>query len=186
MIDGDRLPTLDAGNVALRWLRDDDTPALYRIFSNADAVQYWSHGPMRDEAEAVALLAQIRECFKERSLFQWGVVRAVDDGVIGTCTLAQLDADNRRAEVGFILHPEHWRRGYMRAAFGRLIAFAFDELALIRLEADVDPANVASLALLEAMGFRREGLCRERWIVDGVVQDSLMLGLLARDWRAAN
>ena len=74
----------------------------------------------------------------------------------------------------------------MRAAFGRLIAFAFDELALIRLEADVDPANVASLALLEAMGFRREGLCRERWIVDGVVQDSLMLGLLARDWRAAN
>ena len=56
MIDGDRLPTLDAGNVALRWLRRDDTPALYRIFSNADAVRYWSHGPMSDEAQAEALL----------------------------------------------------------------------------------------------------------------------------------
>ena len=109
------------------------------------------------------------------------MVRRDDDAVIGTCTLAQLDPKNRRAEVGFILHPDHWRRGYMREAMGALIGFAFGELGLNRLEADVDPRNAPSLALLETLGFRREGLCRQRWIVDGVVQDSVILGLLAAD-----
>jgi RimJ/RimL family protein N-acetyltransferase len=34
------------------------------------------------------------------------------------------------------------------------------------------------------MGFRREGLLRERWNVGGVIADSVILGLLAREWRA--
>lgn len=181
MINGNRLPTITASRVALRWLRDDDTQALYRIFSDPETMRYWSSGPMTDESEAAELLAQIRTCFEERSLFQWGVVHAADDEVIGTCTLAQLDVQNRRAEVGFILNRDHWRRGYMDEALGALIGYAFDELQLNRLEADVDPRNVSSLALLQKMGFTHEGLFRERWIVDGAVQDSVMLGLLSRD-----
>jgi RimJ/RimL family protein N-acetyltransferase len=56
---------------------------------------------------------------------------------------------------------------------------------LHRVEADTDPRNAASLALLERLGFVREGILRERWIVGGEVADSVLLGLLAADWRAA-
>ncbi|HEX2165116.1 MAG TPA: GNAT family protein, partial [Thermoanaerobaculia bacterium] len=62
--------------------------------------------------------------------------------------------------------------------------FAFGPLALHRLEADVDPRNERSLKALERLGFRREGLLRERYFVAGEIQDSVMLGLLAREWEA--
>jgi len=58
-------------------------------------------------------------------------------------------------------------------------------MQLHRLEADIDPRNAASAKTLERLGFRREGLMRERWIVEGVVSDSAVYGLLASEWRTA-
>jgi RimJ/RimL family protein N-acetyltransferase len=97
--------------------------------------------------------------------------------------LFQIDAANRRAEVGFGLCSEFWRQGYMREALAALVRFAFGTLGLRRLEADVDPRNENSLRLLDRLGFRREGLLRERWNVGDEIQDSAFLGLLAGEWR---
>jgi len=52
-------------------------------------------------------------------------------------------------------------------------------------EAHIDPRNEASARSLERLGFVREGLLRQRWIVDGVVSDSALYGLLTQDWAAS-
>jgi RimJ/RimL family protein N-acetyltransferase len=117
-------------------------------------------------------------------LLQWGVSTQDEDRVVGTCTLAHLDLGQGRAEVGFALHPAHWGRGLMRAALRTLIGHAFATLGLRRLEADVDPRKLRSLHALEALGFRREGLLRERWLVEGEIQDSVLLGLLRSEWQS--
>jgi RimJ/RimL family protein N-acetyltransferase len=184
VIAGDRLPTLVAARVRLRWLEDRDVDALFDVFSDTDVMRYWSSPPMRDRDRAVALLDEIRGCFRDRELFQWGIARIEDDRVIGTCTLAAVSATHRRAELGFALARAQWGHGYAAEALDRLLAFAFDELALHRLEADVDPRNARSIAALERLGFRKEGHLRERWHVGGEVADGLMYGLLAREWRA--
>ena len=54
---------------------------------------------------------------------------------------------------------------------------------LDRLEADIDPDNAASLALLRKFGFREEGRFRERWLLGEEWRDSIMMALLATDWR---
>jgi ribosomal-protein-alanine N-acetyltransferase len=64
------------------------------------------------------------------------------------------------------------------------LAHAFGPLGLRRVEADVDPRNAASCRLLERLGFRREGLLRERWRVNGETCDSALFGLLAREFDA--
>jgi RimJ/RimL family protein N-acetyltransferase len=69
----------------------------------------------------------------------------------------------------------------MYEAVSALIAYAFDDLKLNRLEADIDPENLPSAKGLEKLGFAREGLLRERWIVAGKVSDSALFGLLARE-----
>ena len=75
----------------------------------------------------------------------------------------------------------------VRAIWGAraVIGYAFDArgLDLGRIEADLDPHNQASARLLERLGFAREGLLRERWTVAGVTTDSLIMGLLRREWR---
>jgi [ribosomal protein S5]-alanine N-acetyltransferase len=176
------LPTVHTERLALRWLTPADTPALYEIFSDPDVTRYWSCPPLADRAAADALLAEIHELFARRSLFQWGIARRSDNLVVGTCTLAALTHAHRRAEIGFALGRRHWGQGYIAEALPRLVDFAFRELGLHRLEADVDPRNHPSIRALERLGFQREGYLRERYHVNGEVQDAIMCGLLDRDW----
>jgi RimJ/RimL family protein N-acetyltransferase len=70
----------------------------------------------------------------------------------------------------------------MHEALSALLDYGFTELNLNRVEADTDPRNERSARLLERLGFSKEGLFRERFIVDGEVSDSAMYGLLRRDW----
>jgi ribosomal-protein-alanine N-acetyltransferase len=183
MIEGEALPTLDAPRVRLRAADIRDVDALFSIFSDERMMRYWSSAPMKDRGEAEAYLARMQAGFAEKKLFQWGLERKADGVLVGTCTLFHVDATQRRAEIGYCLRSDFWKQGYMQEALGALIAFSFDVLALRRLEADVDPRNAASLRLLGLLGFREVGLLRERWNVGGEVQDSLFLGLLAREWR---
>ena len=176
------LPTLSTERLRLRWLTPADVPALYTIFSDPQVTRYWSSPPLRDLAAAAALLAEIADGFARRTLFQWGLARRSDDQVVGTCTLAALSSAHRRAELGFALGRAHWRQGYIAEALQAVVGFAFDRLDLHRLEADVDPRNHASIRALERLGFRREGYLRERYHVDGELQDAVLYGLLQSEW----
>ncbi|MGH6890773.1 MAG: GNAT family N-acetyltransferase, partial [Dongiaceae bacterium] len=181
---GDRLPTLAAPRVALRWVTEADAGALYGIFSNRTVMRYWSTLPMSDIAQASKLVADIHEGFRARRLFQWGVACLEDDQIIGTCTLFAINEAQGRAEVGYVLGHEYWGRGYMNEALTALVDFAFGKLAMRRLEADIDPRNAGSMHAVERLGFRPEGLLRERWMVNGELQDSVVLGLLSHEWRS--
>ena len=77
-----------------------------------------------------------------------------------------------------------WGQGLMHEALTALLDHGFGTWNLNRVEADIDPRNRASARTLERLGFCREGLLRERWIVGGEVCDSALYGLLQRDWLA--
>lgn len=182
----DALPAIDAPRVRLRALEPEDVDALFAVFGDPEVMRYGSRPALADRAAAAAYLAGIHEGFADRSLFQWGIERRADGAVIGTVTLFSLSAQNRRAELGYMLGRAHWGQGLAREAVDAVIdhAFAPDGLGLARLEADIDPRNAASAKLLERLGFRLEGTLRDRWIVNGEVSDSGLYGLLARE-RAA-
>lgn len=133
---------------------------------------------------AHAYIANDINAMESGEFVRFGLVKQDNAGLIGTCTLFHLDAQCRRAEIGYALLPEYWGRGYMQEALKPLIQFGFDELSLNRIEADVDPENFPSIKALERFGFQREGYLRERWIVNGVKADTVLLGLLLLDWKA--
>ena len=135
--------------------------------------------------QAAGYIAQIGDWFASRGGLQWGIALDDDDGrIIGTVTLCAFALDHRRCEIGYALGADHWGQGLAGEAVARALAFAFDELDLARIEADVDPRNDASIRLLERLGFQREGLLRARWRVAGEVQDALVYGLLREDRRS--
>jgi len=178
---GHCLPTLEAGRVRLRWLTNVDIPALFAIFGDPEVTRYWGFAALPDLAATAALLEEIHQGFRTQSLFQWGV-EATGGPLVGTCTLSQLDSTNRRAELGFALGQAFWGRGYMTAALPAVIEFAFGQLGLERLFADVDPRNDPSIRALEGLGFRREGVLREHYLAQGEPQDAVVYGLLRREW----
>lgn len=176
----DCLPTMWGwAGLKLRWLTAADTPALLEIFSDPEVVRYTSLPVHETEADIQRLLGDIQRGFLDGSLFQWGV--EIEDRIVGTCTLARINRAHKRAEVGFILGRAFWGRRVMSRALPLLISFAFDQLRLHRLEADVDPRNTASIRILEKSGFQREGLMRERYFSAGEWQDGIMYALLAEE-----
>ena len=180
---GTLLPTIVARRVQLRWLVDDDVPALFAIFGDPQVTRYWGNPALADENGAAKLLADIHELFAQRRLFQWGIALIETNAVIGTCTLAALDSKNRRAELGFALGRAHWGCGYAGESLRALLSFAFSTMHLHRLTADTDPRNEASIRTLERLGFRREGYLREHHLTHDEAQDSIIYGLLRSDWK---
>lgn len=177
------LPTLRGCDVCLRHPRGSDLDALYALFSNPEVTRFWSHGPWTERFQAEAYLRDIHAGAASGQLLQWAITRPGTDRLIGTTTLYGLSREHARCELGFALHPQHWGRGLGEDAVRTVLAHAFKGLQMQRIEADVDPANPASLRLLEKLGFKREGFARERYRVGGGVQDAVMLGLLAREYR---
>jgi len=177
------LPTIAADRVCLRPVTTDDTDQLYRIFSHPEVMRYWGAPALADRNAARALVFEIQEGFAQRSMLKWGLALRHSDELIGTVTLFNLNLDNGRAEIGYGLGREHWRKGYITEALQSLIKYSFEVLDLRRLEADVDPRNTASIRTVERLGFQREGYLRERWHINGETQDSLFYGLLRHEWK---
>src|SRR5687768_16874315 len=99
--DAKRLPTLVTERLHLRWLTPADVPALFAVFGDPVVCKYWSRPAMPDLNAAIELQRDIEQRFAERSLFQWGIAERTTDAVVGTCTLAALSVEHRRAELGF-------------------------------------------------------------------------------------
>ena len=176
------LPTLESARLRLRPIREDDLPDLYAVFADPDVMRYWTRPPMRDIAEARDYLAEIEGNFATRIAFKWGITRRDNDRVIGTTSLFRLDTPHQTAEIGYALGSAHWGNGYAAEAVHRTCQFAFDELHLRRLEADIDPRHHASIHVVEKAGFQREGVLRERYIYNDEIQDVVYYGLLAREF----
>jgi len=172
---------LETARLLLRPLTDDDAHALYAIFGDPQVMRYWSGPAWTSPAQARKLVAADAEGRAARTHARWGIVRRADGALIGHCTLFNRSDVCRRAEIGYALAAAAQGRGCMHEALSALIADAWQRLDLNRIEADIDPRNTGSARTLERLGFRLEGLLRERWIVNGEVSDSAMYGLLRRD-----
>lgn len=181
-MNANTLPTITTNRILLRWVSEDDIDSLFEIFSDPQVMRYWSTAPYTTREQAIKLQREIADGNETSTMLKWGVALRDSNLLIGTATLFNLNLDNERAELGYALGRSHWGKGYMNEALQGLLAHAFDVMKLRRLEADVDPRNTGSIRTLERLGFQREGFLRERWHVNGEIQDAYFYGLLRREW----
>ena len=175
-------PVLNTARLHLRAINKADSNDLFAIYADRKTLEYWGRDPVQSPAEAWNMIRENMEHVAAGTAILWGIALNDSEQLIGSCTLFKINHQNRNCEIGYILNRAYWGQGLMSEAIKCVIDHAFDVLDLHRLEADTDPKNLASLALLEKLGFQREGYFRERWFVHAKWHDSVMLGLLRSDY----
>lgn len=183
-MDWESLPLLNTSRLSLRAISAADVDDFYAVYSNPEVMRYWSTPPLPDKDAASKLINEIHESIKRDDILKWGIALRSSDKLIGSVTLFHLDFTHRRAEIGYAQGRAYWGQGYMQEALKAVLNHAFEILNLHRIEADVDPRNAASVRTLERLGFQREGYLRERWQVNGEIQDAFFYGLLRPDWES--
>jgi RimJ/RimL family protein N-acetyltransferase len=175
---------LSTPRLRLRAPRARDADAMFAIYADPAVCRYlpWRAWACVDVAHE--RIERYVKAMAAGEIVRLLIVRQADAAVLGDCTLFHFDASCRRAEVGYSLATAAWGQGIVQESVGALLRFGFEAMDLNRVEADIDPRNTASARSLERLGFLREGLLRERWIVEGEVSDSAIYGLLRRDWAA--
>lgn len=176
-------PTLHTERLLLRPFAATDADDLWALQSDAHVLRYWDSPPWSDPDRVDQFLATCARMAEEGTGTR--VVIEREGEFVGWLSFARWNPDYRSASLGYCLTRAAWGHGYATEAARGLLAWAFDTLPLNRVQAEVDTRNPASARVLEKLGFTREGTLREDCIVDGVVSDSWVYGLLRREWEAA-
>ena len=157
----------------LRPAREDDLAAMHAVLSHPGAMTYWSstpHETLDQTRDWLASMIAIQPAEGEDFIVE------LNGALIGKAGLW------RFPEIGFILHPDHWGRGYAAEALMLILDRAFGVHGLPKVEADVDPRNASSLKLLSGLGFHETGRKARTWFVGGQWCDSVYLELDAARW----
>jgi ribosomal-protein-alanine N-acetyltransferase len=137
--------------------------------------------PLTPDAFAV-YLARYRKVADPRHL-AFLVVRSEDDALAGVVNFSEIVRGVfLSAYVGYYGFAGMAGRGYMTEGLALALDFAFRDARLHRVEANVQPGNARSLALVERVGFVREGYSRRYVKIGARWRDHVRLALLAEDW----
>jgi RimJ/RimL family protein N-acetyltransferase len=176
-------PELQTQRLLVRLVTQADLPALMLVNGDDAVTRFLPYRSWQTAADAQAWFDRMQAMHASGSGWQFVLVAHEGARVIGSCLLFRHDEGSARAELGYVLGRAHWGRGYMHEALQGLLRGAFGPLGLRRIEAEVNPANQASVAVLERLGFTLEGLLRQRWVGPAGPYDVRLYGLLRDEFQ---
>jgi ribosomal-protein-alanine N-acetyltransferase len=110
---------------------------------------------------------------------------AAKGAIIGAVNLSQIFRGGfQSAYLGYYIGEQYAAQGYMTEALRLTVKHAFNSLKLHRLEANIQPGNLASIALVKRGGFHKEGYSRRYLKICGRWRDHERWAIIAEDWKS--
>lgn len=169
-------PILETKRLSLREITEADTNGIFACFSNEEVTKYYGQDSLKTAEEAKQFVDFFAHNYQEKRGIRWAIERKDTKEFIGTIGFNGLTLKHKRAEIGYEIHPTHWRKGFAKEAVQEVLSYGTTELGLTRIGAVVFLENTASNQLLENLGFVKEGILKQYMYQNGVAYDTNIYG----------
>ena len=177
-IELDPFPEITTERLRLRSVTDDDLSQIFRLRSDPQVMRYIGRPRAKTLEDAKAVMGIREEVMSSGTGINWGICQKEDPTLMGTMGFYQLEKEHFRITAGYSLLPEYHRKGYASEALCALLNYAFTEMNIHSIAAEVNPENKASIGLLEKHGFVREAYFRENFFFEGNFMDTAVYSLI--------
>ena len=168
--------------VRLRALERSDLPKICQWLNDEEVMYYWAH------PGNTTSLAEVERWFddeleRRRQDRKDYIIETLDGVAIGRISYEHLSIKGRNAELGILIgEKDYWDKGYGTDAVMTLLNYLFNELQLHKVYLSTQSYNTRAQRCYEKCGFVREGVHRESAFVKGKYYDSLIMGILRREF----
>lgn len=180
LFDFTYFPILQTERLALREMSPQDVNALLRHFGNPEVIQFINMQPIKTIEQANEWLKWMGGMYAAQDGLRWAVTLH-DTSFIGSAGLHRWNREGHYAEIGCDIAYQFWGQGYGQEVMKEVIQFGWQHMKLNRIEANVVQGNQRSIHILEKLGFKKEGVLRQRLLKGGKYYDVIMFGLLRQD-----
>lgn len=173
---------IETKRLILKGLSPEDMKIIFENYPKEEIKQILGH---RSEEDFLKEEQKYKNGYASynRSFLLFLLTDKTSGTIIGRCGLHNWNMDHRRAEIGYSMEDESYKKlGLMSEALEAVIDYGFNHLNLNRIEALVASYNVPSLRLLEKNGFVWEGVLRNHYLVDEVFEDSILFSKLHEEY----
>jgi ribosomal-protein-alanine N-acetyltransferase len=175
-------PIIETERLLLRCLTMDDATTLFSLRTNKKVIEQFNRAPDESMEATKVKMKEILQLQEKNEAVLWVIAYKDDPAqMIGNIGYWRIVKEHYRAEIGYLLNPVHWKKGIMKEALNAVVDYAFSSMNLHSIEANINPDNIASGALLESCGFVKEAYYKENFYHDGVFYDSIIYSKLNRN-----
>jgi len=181
-----KFPVIRTKRLVLRQPTMKDAEWFFEYFSRPEIV--WGGGepgPRNMKAARKEFKEYLVDLYRKRLGFRWIITLKGDGRPIGTLGFYKwAPSRSYQAEMGYDLAKEHWGKGIMSEAMNAVVSFGFEKMELNRIEVFIMPRNKRSIKMIKNLGFRREGLLRQRYFDElGNYADDILFSMLRAEWK---
>lgn len=173
-------PELHTERFLLKQIVAVDQAFIFKGLSHPDVVPFYGV-QFKTFEEAKRQMAFYDDLWREKKGIWWKITERTTGNPVGACGINNYQAAHEKAEIGYWLLPEFWRKKIMSEVLPVMISHVFRHWRLHRLEAVIEDGNETSWRLAEKLGFKFEGRLREAEIKNGKRINLLMYSLLASE-----
>ena len=175
-------PLLESERLQFRKLTDTDAPEILSLRGNPHTMKYIPRPLVTNTEEAIAYIKQINDKIDENTDINWAVTEKGSDTCIGLMGFYRTQTEHYRTELGYMIAPEHWGKGYTTEAVNTLLEHAFHTFRFHSIEAVIDARHSASERVLQKVGFVKEAHFKENFYYNNEFSDTVIYGLLQRNF----
>ncbi len=136
--------------------------------------------PFKSVEEARVFISEkiLDSLYKNEGIL-WVIALKTDpENLIGTTGFWRIDKEHYRTEIGYMLGAAFWKKGITKEAVQKTVKWLFENTAIHSIEANINPENDPSAALLKSVGFVQEAYFKENYYFNGVFKDSIIYSLV--------